>query len=343
MAATIRDVARQAGVSVATVSRVLNGSGPVAETTRRRVEEAATSLRYIPNGAARSLITRRTRNLGVILPDLYGEFFSQLIRGMDQAAQGAGYHLLLSGSHAMDEEVEAALGAMRGRVDGLVLMSPDITATFAVDMVAQGVPVVLVNSGAPVGAGAQYDTLSVDNRGGAYAMVRHLMDLGHERIGLIAGNASNHDARERRAAFRSALHDGGLDTPAELEVAGDFTKSGGYAAGLVLAGLENRPTAVFAANDSMAVGAMSAFQELGLAVPGQVAVAGFDDIPLARYITPQLSTVHVDLGRLGERAVELLLGAIRQNGGHERHHEVMDTTLVIRRSCGSPSPESGRR
>ncbi|NIP82574.1 MAG: LacI family DNA-binding transcriptional regulator, partial [Gemmatimonadetes bacterium] len=219
MAVTIRDVARQAGVSVATVSRVLNSSGPVSPTTRARVEAVAERLEYVPHGGARSLITRRTTNLGVILPDLYGEFFSQLIRGMDQAARPSGYHLLLSGSHADDAEVAAALRAMRGRVDGLILMSPDITPSELVKVVPTGLPVVLMNS--DVGENRRFDALDVDNRGGAYAMVRHLMAVGHERIGLIGGPPTNHDARERWEGYRSALEDGGIEPVSSWELESD--------------------------------------------------------------------------------------------------------------------------
>lgn len=338
MAATIRDVARQAGVSVATVSRVLNDSGPVSRSARERVEEAAAALQYTPHGAARSLSTRRTTNLGVILPDLYGEFFSQVIRGMDTATRQAGYHLLLSGSHADEAEVSAALRAMRARVDGLILMSPEIPSEEICRVVPPGSPAVLVNSAV---ADDRFDTLNVDNRGGARAMVRHLAELGHGRIALIGGNESNHDARERRAGYREALREAGVEWREEWEVPSDFTKSGGYAAAQRLAALEYRPTAVFAANDSMAVGAMSAFQELGLRVPEDVAIGGFDDVPIARYVTPPLTSVRVDLAGLGARAVALLLAALKRDGSEASQHELAETTLVIRRSCGAPGGSSG--
>ncbi|MEJ2501979.1 MAG: LacI family DNA-binding transcriptional regulator [Gemmatimonadota bacterium] len=344
MAATIRDVAREAGVSVATVSRVLNDSGPVSDAARERVEAAANALRYTPHGAARSLSTRRTTNLGVILPDLYGEFFSQVIRGLDTTTRQAGYHLLLSGSHADEVELSAALRAMRARVDGLIVMSPEIDPEELLQAVPPGSPAVLVNS-AP--ADGRFDSLNVDNRGGAGAMVRHFVELGHERIGLISGDLSNHDARERRSGYRQALEAAGLEWRPEWEVEADFTKSGGYDAARRLVGLEDRPTAVFAANDSMAVGALAGFQEEGVSVPGDVAVGGFDDIPIARYVTPSLTSVHVDLFRLGARAVELMLAALEREPGEAPRHEVVRTALVVRRSCGAsesrPATERGRK
>lgn len=330
MAVTIRDVAREAGVSVATVSRVLNSSGPVSPGTRKRVEEVAEDLEYIPHGGAQSLITRRTGNLGIILPDLYGEFFSQLIRGIDQATRAAGYHVLLSSSHADRVELEAALRAMRGRVDALILMSPDNAPDELLKGVPKGLPVLLLNT--DEGGAAPVDTLNVDNRGGAYAAVRHLLSLGRTRVGLIGGTLSNHDARERRDGYRAALSDAGVEEPEAWEVAADFTKAGGQRAARELMALADPPTAVFAANDSMAVGALSAFREAGVRVPEDVALVGFDDVPITRYVTPPLSSVRVDLPRFGERAVERVMEMLEDPSSHQPRHEVVPTELVIRTS-----------
>jgi LacI family transcriptional regulator len=331
---TIREVAKQAGVSVATVSRVMNNSGPVSAATRERVERVAAALRYAPHGGARGLILRRTRTIGVILPDLYGEYFSEVIRGMDQATQRAGYNVLLSSSHEDRSEIDAAVRAMRGRVDGLILMSPDIGVAELSEAVWPSLPVVLLNTEAGEAAGG-FHTINVDNYGGSYAMVRHLASLGHTRIGLIGGDAGNHDARERRRGYEAALGDAGLEVRGSWQVESDFRKSGGWEAVRVLMRGRERPTAIFAANDAMAVGAMSALQEMGLWVPRDVAVTGFDDVPLARYVSPPLTSVHVDNSGLGARAVELLLASI-MDAELEPRHEVESTTLVIRRSCGAP-------
>jgi LacI family transcriptional regulator len=331
MAATIRDVAKQAGVSVATVSRVLNNSGPVSAGTRERVERVAEALRYSPHRGAQGLIMRRTRNLGVILPDLYGEFFSEVIRGMDQATQRAGYNLLVSSSHDDRSEIDAAVRAMRGRVDGLVLMTPETGVGSVDEVIRPSLPVVLMNAPA---SSARVHTLNVDSYGGSYAMVRHLVSGGHECVALIGGDPQNHDARERRRGYMAALRDAGLEARAEWQVRSDFRKSGGWEAVRVLMSRSGpRPTAIFAANDAMAVGALSSLQELGLEVPRDVAVAGFDDIPLARYLRPALTSVHVDNSGLGARAVELLLEFV-DGGSGDPIHEVLPTTLVIRRSCG---------
>src|SRR4051812_19480696 len=180
---TIKDVARAAGVSVATVSRVHNGSDLVKEVTRQRVGEVAARMGYSPHGAARSLITSRTNTLGVLLPDLYGEFFSEVIRGIDQTAQRHGHHLLVSSSHDDRSAVETAFRSMRGRVDGLIVMWPDLDQT-AVPILPAGFPVVLLS--APIGPN-DFDIITVANYDGAFAMVGHLLDLGHRRIAIIKG------------------------------------------------------------------------------------------------------------------------------------------------------------
>jgi len=336
--ATIKDVAREAGVSVATVSRVFNESGPVGDETRRRVREVAARLQYAPHAGARSLITSKTSTIGVLLPDLYGEFFSEVIRGMDQTAQRRGYHLLVSGSHDAKDEIEAALVAMRGRVDGLIAMSPHLDPPALMANVPPSVPVVLLNC--PVD-GEDYDALTIENRTGAYAMVRHLAELGHRAIAIIRGADGNYDATERLLGYRDAVRDLGLDRRAEWEVPGDFTEASGYRAIARLLALPDRPTAIFAANDAMAIGALSALRELGLRVPDDIAVTGFDDIPLARYMSPPLSSVHVSIAELGARSVETLLHAIDSKNTHARAHQRLPTALVIRRSCGA-QPEAER-
>lgn len=331
MRVTIRDVAREAQVSVATVSRVLNESGPVSAETRERVREVAGRLRYSPSLAARSLITRRTGSLGVLLPDLYGDFFSEVIRGIDQTAQLRGFHLLVSSSHNARSEIEASLRAMRGRVDGLIVMSPEIDAHTLVTNLPAHLPVVLLDCWVE---GRDFDSVNIDNFGGAYAMVRHLAALGHRRIASITGASGNHDAAERLRGYRAALADAGLEGSAEWEVAGDFTESGGFHAVQALLARGAPPTAIFAANDSMALGALSALREAGLQVPEDIALAGFDDIPIARYAHPALSSVHVDISELGARAAAMLLHAVSDQNQHVRRQVTLPTSLVIRASCG---------
>lgn len=330
---TIKDVAREAGVSVATVSRVCNGSAVVTDETRRLVLDVAARLGYTPHGAARSLITRNTSTIGVLLPDLYGEFFSEVIRGIDHAAQVHGYHLLVSGSHDEEREIVAAFRAMRGRVDGLIVMSPDLDARRAVHSLPDDFPVVLLNCPAERDA---HDSIVIDNYEGARALVRHLVTLGHRRIAMITGHERNYDAVERRRGFRDATREAGIAHGDAPEVAGDFNEASGFRAAAELLRRPRRPTAIFAANDSMAISALSALHEAGLRVPEDVAVVGFDDIPMARYMAPPLTSVHVDISDLGHRATKRLLELLAGSPPPPRQ-ETVPATLVIRGSCGGGS------
>ena len=333
--ATIKDVAREAAVSIATVSRVFNDAAVVREETARRIRAVAANLRYAPHGGARSLITNRTNTLGVLLPDLYGEFFSELIHGIDVTARRSGYHILVSRSWEGRTEIEEAMRAMRGRVDGLLLMSPHIDEDALMNVPAT-LPVVLLCSESK---GHSLSSVTIQNSRGAKEMVGHLIATGHTRIAIIKGSSGNFDAAERLKGYRSALREGGIAPDPLLECEGYFTECGGYEAAIELISRDPRPTAIFAANDSMAIGALSALRESGIRVPDSIAVAGFDDIPLARYMDPPLSSVHVPISKLGERGVEILLDAISHKHEHTRRRERVSTELIIRPSTGASSAE----
>ena len=344
-AVTIRDVAREAKVSVATVSRALNGHSNVAEPVRRLVHEVAQRLRYSPHGAARSLSSRSTQTIGVVLPDLHGEFFSELIRGIDAVARARGRHLLLSSYHGDPEEQGAALRAMRGRVDGLLVMSPYADQPgFLAENLPQPLPAVLLNTHP---ADALWPSFEVDNHAGAKAMVEHLLALGHRRIAFIGGPERNHDARERLRGFREAI---AAQADAEgSEYPGDFDEASGHLAGLAIQRADPRPDAVFAANDMMALGCLYALAQSGVQVPGQIALAGFDDIPLARFVHPSLTTMRVSIAELGGSAMTRLLdqiesglaageGVAAEQETPDRH--VLAPMLVVRASSGGPSGEA---
>ncbi|KQV47428.1 LacI family transcriptional regulator [Pelomonas sp. Root1217] len=327
--ATIKDVARVAGVSVATVSRALNGAENVLPHTRQRIVEVARELRYSPSGAARSLITRRTDTIGALLPDLHGEFFSELIRGIDQAARARGLHLLLSSSHDDANEAAAALRAMNGRVDGLIVMSPHADDDFLSQNLPPALPAVLLNSGV---RGARQRVFAVDNFGGARAMTEHLVRSGRRRIAFLGGPQANFEARERERGYRA-----GLATGAEAWLLeGDFSEAGGQRAAAALLALPagQRPDAVFAANDIMAIGLLGALQAGGVRLPEDIALAGFDDIPIARYVSPALTTMHVPIAALGGQALDALADTLERNAT-DAGATVMPVQLVVRQSCGS--------
>ncbi len=333
---TIKDVARVAKVSVATVSRVLNGHDNVTEPVRKEVLKVAKELRYSPHAAARSLSSRRTNTVGVVLPDLHGEFFSELVRGIDQVARERGQYLLVSSYHGHPEEQGAALRAMRGRVDGLLVMSPYVNDSgFLTENLSPSLPVVLLNTHLP---NAGFASIAIDNYGGAVEMVRHLVECGHRRIAFITGPDDNFDARERLRGYRDSM--ARLLPAAKLWVlAGDFSEASGHAAGSAIAASAERPDAVFAANDMMALGCLFAFNQAGIAVPGKIALVGFDDIPLARYVYPPLTTMRVDIAELGARALSALLDA---GGDTPKEDNSFMPKLMVRASSGAGTG-SGRR
>jgi len=331
MALTIKDVARQANVSVATVSRVLNGHTNVTAETREIVLGVAAQLRFIPSGAARSLITRRTHTVGALLPDLHGDYFSELIRGIDLAARARCLHLLVSSSHGDAAEAAAALRAMNGRVDGLLVMSPHVNADFLWGNVSDDLPAVLMNT---QHTSEKHSSFAVDNYGGSFAMVRHLVDLGHRRIAFIAGPESNFEAQERLRGYRAAL---AALVPGSVEdvLQGDFMQESGWRAGNQIVALTERPTAVFAANDMMAIGCMSALTDAGLSVPRDISLAGFDDIPISRYINPSLTSVRARITELGALALERLASCIEEPTRSAPQRQTLRADVVLRASTAA--------
>lgn len=337
--ATIRDVARRAHVSIATVSRVLNDSSRVSESSRARVWKAARDLDFWPNRAARSLSTSRTHAIGVLLPDIYGEFYSEIIRGIDRAARDVHFQILISSSHADTDELLSAAISMQGRIDGLVVMAPDHGSASAIDRVRRRFPLVLLNPRHEIEG---CSTFAIANFDGGYAITRHLLELGHRSIAVLTGPADNADAVGRLSGYRRALLEAGIEPEPDWEIAGDFTEASGYEAAPALVEMSPRPTAVFAANDSMALGLVSALHDRAVTIPDEISVAGFDDIAIARYATPPLTTVHVDAFDLGRQAVARLVEELEDPENASPRHEVLATTVVVRRSCAmvdsSPAP-----
>lgn len=315
-----------ADLSVASVSRVLNGHNNVNPVTRERVLDAVRVLGYTPNAAARSLSTSRSHAIGVVLPDLHGEFFSELVRGLDKGASERGYLLLLSNMHADPTLAGQAMGAMRGRVDGLIVMAPQMAQDELDQRLPKGLPSVLINSP----DSGTHHTLRIDNAAGVRAVVRHLLASGRRHIVHLAGMADNLDAAERRQAYVDAMADFAPDLPTQI-LDGQF--SDGVAHELTTALLSSGLPcdAIFAANDMMALGAMRAVTESGRAVPDDVAIIGFDDIPLARYLN--LSTVQVDVVGIGLRAVNRLIDEI-EGKVTPPAIELLPTTLMLRTTSG---------
>ena len=300
MRVTVHDVAKRAGVSISTVSRVLNGSAPVSDDKARRVAEAADALRYTPNPAARSLLKRRTGTIAAVLPFISGEFFAELLCGLDGAAQTHAQMLLVSASHRHAAEYRTALQDLVFRSDGLIVMAPELEAGQVLAMTGKRSPVVFLNTRVEAG---QAPAVNFDNYGGMRSITEHVVAAGNERIAFIKGPDKAHDARERLRGFRRGLAGRALGS----EYDGDFSAQAGYEAATRILRTVPRPDAIVAANDLSAIGALRALLERGIRVPGDMALAGFDDTPSARYATPSLSTVHVPIRALARRAVDVLI------------------------------------
>lgn len=330
-AATIRDVAQVAQLSVASVSRALNSHGNVHPDTRARVLDAVALLGYVPNAAARSLSMARSHAIGVVLPDLHGEFFGELVRGIDAAASARGHLLLVSNMHANPALAREAMAAMRGRIDGLIVMAPGLTAAELEAALPPSLPAVLVNSPARPGRHG----LRIDNVTGVTTMVEHLLAIGCRRIVHLAGMVENIDGAERRDAYRAAMQaqDGSLSATV---LDGDFTDAAGERLVTELIASGAPFDAIFAANDMMALGAL---QALRAADRADVAVAGFDDIPLARFL--DLTTMRADMAGIGAAAATRLLDELA-GGTAERTVERIVPDLVVRASTRRPEVEGKR-
>ena len=327
--ATIRDVARRAQLSVATVSRALNGFDNVSHEARERIADAVKELGYIPHAGARSLSLARNNAIGVVLPDLHGEFFSEIVRGMDREASRRGYLLLLSNLHSGSEQAENALRAMRGRVDGLIVMAPHLGTAELAAALPRGLPSILINTR---DGPDHHPAIHLDNAAGARAVVEHFAALGRKRLIHIAGPAGNIDAQERAQAFRAAVAKLGLEGDV---VEGDFEMESGRKAITRLLATNRKFDAIFAANDNMAIGAIEALRADGKIVPDDVAVAGFDDIPLAQHLG--VTTVRVRIAELGERALARLLDDVTKGvgGGQELHAPELIIRSTTDRKAGN--------
>lgn len=330
---TIRDVAAESGVSITTVSRALNESGRVGSATRDRVLAVAVRLGYQPNDLARSLHGGATGTIAVLVPDITNPFFPELVAGVQAVVNERGNLLLLCQTNEdADTAARELLHLRRKRVDGVILVG-GLAGDAVHTELASGLPVVTVDRDA--GTDGAWVVRSDHRRGGQLA-TEHLVELGHERIAHIAGPAHLTVAQDRRDGYQKALADAGLTFDDTLVVDGDFLEESGYDALRALRRTRRRFSAVFCGNDMMAIGALRALDELGVPVPDAVSVVGFDDIHLASYIRPGLTTVHQPIEELGRRAATLLLDTALAGGSPST--EVLDVHLVRRATTGPVPP-----
>ena len=325
--ASLTDVAEVAGVSHMTVSRVINGTGPVRPETRARVEAAIRDLDYRPNSAARTLATGKSETLGVVALDstLYGP--ASMLYGIEHAAREAGYAITISSvSRPQRRSISDAVENLRRQaVEGILVIAPHVAAGRALEFTPRDVPLVAVGAA----ESAPVPVVTVDQYDGARRATEHLLALGHETVWHVAGPADWLEAQARELGWRETLESRDIEAPPALR--GDWSPRSGYEAGraLVAAG---GVTAVFVANDQMALGMLRAFTESGITVPRDVHVVGFDDVPEAAYFNPPLTTVRQDFIEVGRQAFELLVLRLRDEDGGGRR--LITPELVVRESTG---------
>ena len=334
MAATIEDIAQAAGVSVATVSRVLNGSPKVASPTRRRVLRLIDQMAYAPNNLARNLRARGLRVFGLVISDIRNPFFTSVERGVEDAARASGFSVLLTNTDEQPErEAESLRMLLVERVAGVIVVPTGGTRHEPVQALLRlGIPLVALDRPLP---NVQVDTVQTDNTLGVRLLVEHLyLAHGHTRLGIISGPHSVGSAAQRARAFADALDDLGLERRAEWDVEGNFREEGGQAAAARLLEAADRPAAVLVANNRMTLGALRATRDLGLRVPDDVAIVGFDDPPWASLLAPPLTTVAHATYDLGRTAAELL-GRRLADPQRAPATVLLPPTLVVRASCGA--------
>jgi LacI family transcriptional regulator len=346
--AGIKDLARECGVSVATVSRALNGHPEVSVETRRQIQQAAERLGYRPSQSARALVRGRSDAVGLLWDSGYETagrkhpFLLSLLVGLKQALNDVGRHLILLNVDVDRQGARAYVNTARQfQLDGVLVMGVDDHRPALRELIESGLPCVAIDHDI---AGPRAVYVTSDNRAGAAEAVRHLHSLGHRRIATITGPLDLMPAVHRLTGFRQAVDELGLELPEDYVQSGDFFMDSGYACGRRLAELpkSRRPTAVFVAGDEMALGAIHAFADAGLDVPGDIAVVGFDDIEAAGLVRPTLTTVAQDPSAIAAEAVSTLLKFVDDRLGDKaspRGPILTPTRLIIRQSCGGV-PES---
>lgn len=327
--ATIKDVAKEAGVATSTASYALNGVPKVSEETRQKVIKAAKKLNYVPNASARSLKLQRTETIGVFLNDFSGPLYSELLRGINKATAIKGYDLIAFSIYGKGESTVLKFLEEK-RVDGAILLCTSVSDDLIIRAAADGFPIVVLDR--ELKADNVYSVL-LNNEDGMYGAVEHLIKLGHRKIACITGPENTYDADKRLIGYKKALIDYNYPIDNDLIINGNFEESSGYQAVKLLLAYNMDIDAITAANDEMAIGAIRAIKESGLKIPQDISVVGFDDIQLAEYISPSLTTVNHPKYEWGEIATRILLQAIE---GEKTNVDtiMLPSRLVVRKSSG---------
>jgi LacI family transcriptional regulator len=327
--ATIREVAESAGVSYATVSHVINNTRLVSPETRERVLAAMDALNYRPNALARSLRQGKTNTLGLVLPDSANPFFAEISRSIEDEAFKKGYSVFLCNTELDTQRELFYVDVLsKKQVDGIIFVAAGDQVDSLEFLVSRNMPVVMIDRNLP---NVEVDAVLTDNQLGGYLATRHLLELGHKRIACIAGPSSITPSAERLIGYRKALEEAGLPYNESLILRGDYHPQSGMELTHSILEMDPRPTAIFALNDLMALGALRAAAEAGCSVPADLAVVGYDDLELAQYANPPLTTISQPKKEIGIQAVHLLVDRMSRKS-RAPSRLVLAPELIVRRS-----------
>lgn len=329
---TIRDVAQKAGVAPITVSRVINNSGYVSEDTRHKVQAAIDELGYVPNMLGPSLRFQQTMTLAVVITDITNPFWTTVTRGVEDVAQANGYSTILCNTDESEAKQEQYVHMLlRRRIDGILLV-PACSESESIELIQkQGIPVVVLDRQVP---NVDVDIVRADSEGGAYKLTQYLLSLGHQHIAMLAGPESVSTAVDRVRGYRRALRDAGHPERLEQVYWGEFTQASGYQLAENVVAKTPRPTAIFSANNFIAIGAMQYLQSQAIRVPDEIALVTFDDIPLSLVANPFLTAAIQPAREMGQQATQLLLERIKGDKDAASRHLVLPTEIIIRASSG---------
>ena len=332
---TIIEVARRAGVSAMTVSRVVNRSGYASPATRAKVEAAIAELGYVPNAVARQLRSKRSHTIALVVSDITNPFFTTIARGVEDAAATRGYAVMFANTDESEvEEIEYLRMLAQRQIDGVLLVpAGDSAASFQL-LEGQEIPVVVIDRRV---VSRKVDEVRCDSEAGAYELVRHLIGLGHTRIAVITGRRNISTSTDRVVGYERALREAGLPVSPELEAYDSFSLEGGYRQVNQILANGGKPTAIFATNNFLAFGALRALREAGLRIPDDVSLVTFDDLPVEWHDDPFITVLAQPAYELGRRATELLLARLDAGAPTKRQVIVLPGELIIRRSSG-PAP-----
>ncbi len=331
---TIRDVANRAGVATMTVSRVINNSGYVSDATRTKVEAAVAELGYVPNMLGPSLRFNQTNTLALILTDITNPFWTTVARGAEDAAHLQGYSVIFCNTDESPEKQEQYLTMLlKRRIDG-ILLAPACSSPDAVQLIQkQGIAVVVVDRSVPV---ADVDMIRGDSGGGAHMLTQHLLDLGHTRIMMLTGPRDVSTSYERVTGFQQALQEAGLAPERDHVIWGEYTLESGRKMTKQVLASDPRPTAIFAANNFIAIGALRAMRDAGLQVPEDISLVSFDDLPEALSAEPFFTNVAQPTYDMGFQAAQLLIARMSGDDSESFRSILLPTELIVRQSSGPP-------